>query len=49
MQCLSCLPANFQHRVVRADVNNDGSVAKAVAGAWDIVNTVSPYVAVPLR
>jgi hypothetical protein len=25
---------------VRADVNNDGSVAKAVAVAWDIVNTV---------
>ena len=29
---------------VHADVNDDGSVAKAVAGAWAVVNTVSLYV-----
>jgi uncharacterized protein YbjT (DUF2867 family) len=29
---------------VHADVNNVGSVARAVAGAWAIVNTVSLYV-----
>ena len=29
---------------VHADVNDDGSVARAVAGAWAIVNTVSLYV-----
>jgi uncharacterized protein YbjT (DUF2867 family) len=29
---------------VHADVNDDGSVARAVAGAWAVVNTVSLYV-----
>jgi NADH dehydrogenase len=29
---------------VRADVNEDGSVASAVAGAWAVVNAVSLYV-----
>jgi uncharacterized protein YbjT (DUF2867 family) len=29
---------------VRADVNDDGSVASAVAGAWAVVNAVSLYV-----
>jgi NADH dehydrogenase len=29
---------------VHADVNDDGSVAKALAGAWAVVNTVSLYV-----
>jgi len=29
---------------VHADVNDDGSVARALAGAWAAVNTVSLYV-----
>src|SRR5215813_11301905 len=29
---------------VHADVNDDGSVARALAGAWAVVNTVSLYV-----
>ena len=29
---------------VHGDVNNDGSVARAVAGAWAVVNAVSLYV-----
>jgi len=29
---------------VGADVNDDDSVARAVAGAWAVVNTVSLYV-----
>jgi uncharacterized protein YbjT (DUF2867 family) len=29
---------------VHADVNDDGSVARAVAGAWGVVNAVSLYV-----
>ena len=29
---------------VHADVNDDSSVARAVAGAWAVVNTVSLYV-----
>jgi uncharacterized protein YbjT (DUF2867 family) len=29
---------------VRADVNDDGSVASAVAGAWAVVNAVSLYI-----
>jgi NADH dehydrogenase len=29
---------------VHADVNHDGSVARAVAGAWAVVNAVSLYV-----
>ena len=28
----------------RADVNDDGSVASAVSGAWAVVNAVSLYV-----
>jgi uncharacterized protein YbjT (DUF2867 family) len=39
----------FSHEVPRieslhADVSDDGSVARAVAGAWAVVNTVSLYV-----
>ena len=29
---------------VHADVNDDGSIARALAGAWAVVNTVSLYV-----
>ena len=43
------VPSLFSREVsgieaVHADVNDDGSVAKALAGAWAVVNTVSLYV-----
>ena len=34
----------FRHRTFHADVNDDGSVASAVSGAWAVVNAVSLYV-----
>jgi NADH dehydrogenase len=43
------VPSFFSHEVsgieaVHADVNDDGSIARALAGAWAVVNTVSLYV-----
>ena len=43
------VPSLFSREVsgieaVHADVNDDGSVARALAGAWAAVNTVSLYV-----
>ena len=43
------VPSLFSREVsgiesVYADINDDGSVATAVAGAWAVVNTVSLYV-----
>ena len=43
------VPSLFSREVsgieaVHADVNDDGSVARALAGAWGAVNTVSFYV-----
>src|SRR5215813_9051340 len=43
------VPSFFSREVsgieaVHADVNDDGSVAKALTGAWAVVNTVSLYV-----
>src|SRR5215475_389965 len=43
------VPSLFSHQgsgieAVHADVNDDGSVARAVAGAWAVVNTVGLYV-----
>ena len=44
----SIAPSLFSRDVgiesVHADVNNDGSVARAVAGAWAVINAVSLYV-----
>jgi hypothetical protein len=38
-----CFPAKVSGiEAVHADVNDDGSVARAVAGAWAVVNTVVP-------
>jgi len=45
MRSLPCFPAKSPtSKPVHADVNDDGSVARAVAGAWAVVNTVSLYV-----
>jgi hypothetical protein len=41
---LSLLSRDVGIESVHTDVNNDGSVARALAGAWAVVNAVSLYV-----